>query len=62
MFTPIILLCYLETTTCMTSSDPIVYDNLEDCEYSLRIGVQELLKAKDWNIESVQCLSWYIDT
>jgi len=35
---------------------------MEECEYSLRIGVTELLKVKEWNIKSFQCLSWYIDT
>ena len=62
MFTPIILLCYLETTACVTSSDQNVYDKLEDCENSLRIGITELLKTQDWNIKGFQCLRWYIDT
>jgi hypothetical protein len=62
MFTPIILMCYLETTTCLTSTDQTVYDNMDDCEYSLRVGVRELLTIKDWNIKAFQCLSWYIDT
>ena len=55
-------MCYLETTTCLTSTDQTVYDSMEECEYSLRIGVTELLKVKEWNIKAFQCLSWYIDT